>query len=181
MRRAIWTPVAVTVLLWAAAAILPHAELSHWRIPVKGAPWLAPPSWPVPVLREHRFVWAGFERAMFAPSWPPFALRHGADAPALRSLTSRVAGPLALARAKQVFTRAASGAGAVLLACVLALALGAWLKRPRGRRALLLRRVSVLAERGLAHSLIARQSGLPRDAVRDLLQMPLPARARKHA
>ena len=189
MRRSIWSPVAVTLLVWAAVAILPHLGLGAWRMPVAGAVWLAPPSWPVPALRESRLAWAEFGRNPFEPSWPPFALRHkqaaGARATAAAApagtLAGPLAGPLAFARAEHIGSTVVQRLGALLL--TLALAGGAIVltNKLRGRRALLIRRVSALAKRGLEHSHIARRAGLPRDAVRSLLYEPESGPVRRRA
>ena len=185
MRRSIWTPVGVTILIWLAAAILPQAHPNTWRMPVAGEPWLAPPSWPVPALREHRFVWAGFElgtrSAWLAPSWPPVALRHFEHTRGPETAPRPLAAPLALARAATVWRTVLAGWCAAALALALLGAAIASARLLRGRLAHLTRIVTRLAERGVEHSHISRRAGLPRDAVRAMLRSPLPVRPRKRA
>ena len=181
MRRSIWSPLLVTVLLWVVAATLPHTDLRHWHLPAPGASWLTPPSWPVPALREHRWVWAGFELALFSPASPPVALRRSPVPSAVSTARPWAAAPWWVARAESLWRPGLAWVCALLLAFAVAagvLSLPRWRGR---RRASLPHSVAALADRGVAHSLIARRAGLSRDAVRAMLTTPAAAGARRRA
>ena len=179
MRRSIWSAVLFTVVALMASASLPHTDLRQWSLRlngVRGAIRLSPPSWPAPVLREHRWMWAGPQWSALMPSWPLPALRGRVTA-SRPSEELPVAGPVAMAREAERWNRYGYPLLATLL-LVLALLgvveLSNVLAPPSRSRA---RTVGALARRGLAHDRIARGAGLPRDAIRSLLAQAIPVRA----
>ncbi len=182
MHRRVWGPVAVVVALLLGAGTLPRLDLRTWSTPVTGKPWLAPPSWPVPALRDHRFAWAGLERSMVMPSWPVPALRHVratvvGSLPRVSFAWARLpqhetpsSAPIAFASQQRWIRAGLSTWFAALLAYA-----ATWLPRARaarrGRRVVgMASRVRVLAERGIDAGQIAQHAGLPRDAVRGLMR-----------
>lgn len=169
MRRSIWTPVAVTMLVWAAASIVPQLGLGAKHAPgLPAVSWLAPPSWPVPALRAPRAAWAAFEHALSSPAWPAW--------PAWRAQLPRSIAINAIAWRPTPAAGAACAAALALVALFFLLA-----RLPLGRGRFAAHTVRALAGRGVAHGHIARRVRLSRDSVRSLIDSAGELRARRRA
>ncbi len=181
MRRSIWAPVGVTILLLVASATLPHADLRRWGIalPVGARGTLTPPA-PSRVTRTSEPRLGLGPLAAFAPSWPVPALRTLFARPEqVRASVHTEAGPLYAARRAAAGQSLAHWCLAILLGFAAATAPLAVASRVMAGRAFALNRVVALADRGLSTVRIARRAGLPRDAVRSMLLSPPPRAARK--
>lgn len=183
MRRSIWGPVALCVLALLASGLLPHADVRTWRMPVVAASWNVAPSWPVPALRGYTRTADGLVWGGWAPSWPVPALRRSAHVQPGRVDARPLAGIIRGSR--PVFSTRTFVSVGLILAMVLA-----WVVVSRGlvrlqswpvRRLMLVHTITQLAERGVAHSHIARRAGLPRDAVRAMLRASAARQARRRA
>ena len=169
-RPGIWGPVLVIVAMLVLGGLVPHRGGEPTATPSQASSFTFAPSWPVFALRE-----VGWPSPMAAwtnlvhPSWPVFV-----SAPPLRHFGVVVVPPTAAA--PLVLAQGAVQTGRWLVACLLVMLVIAGLAWPHLRRARRRRggvdlafRVLTLAERGLEQRHIARDAGLPRDAVRAML------------